>query len=170
MKYYAPAGIILINAGWGMATLVVCFQKEGRRQQKGIQQQQPKPADSCHQVWSKAETQSIQAAFEVNKASAKAGHCFQTSQFKEDRDCWVMFLRGTTRLFWGLGNRKLRKRSEKLQLLNLREREQIQEIRAVLKPSSSPLLWTRCQEVRLQNGGSKWGGRLGSKQAENRNK
>lgn len=39
----------------------------------------------------------IQAVFEVNKASAKAEHGFQTSQFKEDRDCLVIFLRGTTR-------------------------------------------------------------------------
>lgn len=58
----------------------------------------------------------IQAVFEFNKTSAKAGHrfSFRRSQFKEDRDCLVMLLRGTTRLFWGLGNGKLRERLEKL--------------------------------------------------------
>lgn len=62
-----------------MATFVVCFQKEDRRQQKGIQQLHPKPAGVIRD-------KIIQAAFEVNKTSAKAGHHFLTSQFKEDGD------------------------------------------------------------------------------------
>lgn len=67
-----------------------------RRQEaaKGDSATAPKPADSlpsdCHQ---RQRHKVIQAVFEVNKASAKAGHRFRTSLFKEDRDCLVMFLR-----------------------------------------------------------------------------
>lgn len=63
-----------------MATLIARFQKEGKRQQKGFSNSTQNQQTACHQVWSKAETQSIQAVFEVNKASAKAGHHFLTSR------------------------------------------------------------------------------------------
>lgn len=56
-----------------------------------------KQQTTCHQVRSKAETQSNSVTVVgVSKTSAKAGHGFQASQFKEDRDHLVTILSDPT--------------------------------------------------------------------------